>query len=158
MYSALSLHLQYHDWGESLEQGTEPPTAPWTPQHWLPTAPGVCSRCVCAFGLVNAEHKFRIWVTILGCMSFHLIFLFLCTDKFLIPSICWIHNDMCTQSTYHYDFSFVYNGLTRFSVLHSSNNSTFAVIVTKLNRFKRCQYSADEQSFMQNLSQIDHHH
>ncbi len=28
-------------WGE---QGTEP----WAPQHkWLPTVPGVCSRCVC---------------------------------------------------------------------------------------------------------------
>ncbi len=25
---ALSLLLQYHDWGETLEQGTEPPIAP----------------------------------------------------------------------------------------------------------------------------------
>ncbi len=42
-----SLHPQYHAWG-FLEQGTEPPTAPRAPQHkWLPTAPGVCSRCVC---------------------------------------------------------------------------------------------------------------
>ncbi len=42
-----SLHPQYHDRG-ALEQGTEPPTAPW--QHkWLPTAPDVCSLlCVCA--------------------------------------------------------------------------------------------------------------
>uniref|UniRef100_A0A8C2Q007 Ig-like domain-containing protein n=1 Tax=Cyprinus carpio TaxID=7962 RepID=A0A8C2Q007_CYPCA len=32
----------------ALEQGTEPSTAPRVPQHeWLPTAPGVCSRCVC---------------------------------------------------------------------------------------------------------------
>ncbi len=29
---SLSLHPQYHDWG-ALEQGTEPPTAPWAPQH-----------------------------------------------------------------------------------------------------------------------------
>ncbi len=32
-----------HDWGETLEQGTEPPTAPRAPQRWLPTAPGVCA-------------------------------------------------------------------------------------------------------------------
>ncbi len=56
-----SLHPQYHDWGETLEQGTEPPTAPQAPQHWLPTAPGVCSRwvcvhcCVCALGWVNCR-------------------------------------------------------------------------------------------------------
>ncbi len=37
---------------------------------WLPTALGVCSRCVCVFTTVcvyldglNAEHKFRVWVT-----------------------------------------------------------------------------------------------
>ncbi len=35
MTSAL-FHPQYHDWGETLEQDTEPPTAL-----------GVCSRCVC---------------------------------------------------------------------------------------------------------------
>ncbi len=47
-----SLHPQYHDWGETLEQGTEPPTAPRAPQHWLPTALCVCVRvcvCVCVF-------------------------------------------------------------------------------------------------------------
>ncbi len=38
-----SLHPQYHDWGETLEQGTKPPTAPRAPQHWLP------SVCVCVF-------------------------------------------------------------------------------------------------------------
>ncbi len=36
----------------ALEQGTEPPTAPWAPQHkWLPTALGVCV-CVCVFTAV----------------------------------------------------------------------------------------------------------
>ncbi len=50
-----SLHPQYHDWGETLEQGTEPPSAPWAPQHKrLPTAPGVCSRCVCVHCFVCA--------------------------------------------------------------------------------------------------------
>ncbi len=35
------------------EQGTEPPAAPRAAQHkWLPTAPGVCSRCVCVFTAV----------------------------------------------------------------------------------------------------------
>ncbi len=36
----------------TLEQGTEPPTAPRALQHkWLPTALGVCSRCVCVHGV-----------------------------------------------------------------------------------------------------------
>ncbi len=33
-----SLHLWYHDWGETVEQGTEPRAS----QQWLPTAPVVC--------------------------------------------------------------------------------------------------------------------
>ncbi len=45
------------------------------PQHkWLPTAPGVCVcslLCVCTLDGLNVEHKFRVWVTILGCMSRH---------------------------------------------------------------------------------------
>ncbi len=50
MYSALSIpRLSY---------------PPWAPQHkWLPTA--VCVHC----GWVNAEHEFRVWVTILGCVT-----------------------------------------------------------------------------------------
>ncbi len=36
--------LQYHDWGETLEQGTKPPTAPRALPHWLPTALGVRVR------------------------------------------------------------------------------------------------------------------
>ncbi len=73
-----SLHPQYHDLG-ALEQGTEPPTAPQLCYSIL-TAPGVCSRCVCVFTAVctldglNAEHKFRVWVTILGRMSRHFHF------------------------------------------------------------------------------------
>ncbi len=32
---------------DTVEQGTEPPTAPRAPLNkWLPTAPGVCSLCV----------------------------------------------------------------------------------------------------------------
>ncbi len=47
----LSLLLQYHDWG-ALEQGTEPTTAPRALEYkWLPTAPGVCSQCVCVCAL-----------------------------------------------------------------------------------------------------------
>ncbi|MCJ8745635.1 hypothetical protein PDJAM_G00132330 [Pangasius djambal] len=47
MTSAL-YHPQHYDCGETLEQGTEPPTAPRAPQQKrLSTAPGVCSRCVC---------------------------------------------------------------------------------------------------------------
>ncbi len=58
-----SLYPQYHDWGEIFKQGTKPPTALRVPQHWLPTAPGVCSRCVhvcsllcvCALGCVKCR-------------------------------------------------------------------------------------------------------
>ncbi len=89
------LHLQYHDWGETFEQVTEPPTAPRAPQHCLPTEPCVyvcvcmcvcvcvcvCERkcvcvCVCVHYCVcvhldglNAQHKFWVWVTILGHTS-----------------------------------------------------------------------------------------
>ncbi len=77
-----SLLLQYHDWGV-LEQGTEPPTAPRALEQWLPTAPGVCSQCVCSLltavcvhldGL-NAEDQFRVWVTILDNTS-HLFIIY----------------------------------------------------------------------------------
>ncbi len=65
---------------EVLEQGTDHPTTPWAPRHkWLPTAQGVCSRCVftavCTLDGLIAEHKFRVWVTILGHMSRHSLLL-----------------------------------------------------------------------------------
>ncbi len=68
MYSAL-FHLHYHDWG-ALEQSTEPSTAPRVPQHkWLPTAPGVCSWCVCVFTAVCVhfgEDKCRAQILSVG--------------------------------------------------------------------------------------------
>ncbi len=49
-------HLQYHNWGETLEQDTKPPTAPRALLHeCLPTAPGECSWCVCALGWVKCR-------------------------------------------------------------------------------------------------------
>ncbi len=77
--STLSLHLQHHDWG-ALEQGTEPPTAPQAPKHWLPTGCvfTVCV-CVCVFTALcvhldglKAEYTFQVWVTILGHTSLSL--------------------------------------------------------------------------------------
>ncbi len=50
------------------EQGTEPPTAPG-----LRSINGCPLLCV-HFGWVNAEHEFRVWVTILGHMSRHFNF------------------------------------------------------------------------------------
>ncbi len=41
------------DLGETLEQGTEPPTAPRVPQCRLPTAPSVC------LDWLNAENTFH---------------------------------------------------------------------------------------------------
>ncbi len=60
---------------ETLEQGTEPPTAPRVCVH------GVCVHGVCVHldGL-NAEHKFRVWVTtILGhtSISFFVLFVYI---------------------------------------------------------------------------------
>ncbi len=68
-------HLQYQDWGETLEQDTEPPTAcPGAAAIWLPTALGVFTAvCVHLDGL-NAEHKFRVWVTLSGHTSLHFSF------------------------------------------------------------------------------------
>ncbi len=71
MYSALS----------TLNTTTEVPLSKAPNPQLLPGrrsinahCPGVCSRCVCVFTAVdglNAEHNFRVWVTILGRMSRH---------------------------------------------------------------------------------------
>ncbi len=60
-------HLQYHDWGEILEQGTEPPTAPCALQQYGCQLLWVCVHGVCVFTTVcvhfdvlNADHKFRV--------------------------------------------------------------------------------------------------
>ncbi len=56
------------------------------------TAPGVCSQCVCVHSVcvhldgLNAEHKFRVWVTILGHTSLH----FRKTDANVCASI-WLN-------------------------------------------------------------------
>ncbi len=63
-------------WRGALEQGTEPPTAPHRSINDCPllrVCVCVCVHCcVCALGWVNVEHEFRVWVTILGCMSLSL--------------------------------------------------------------------------------------
>ncbi len=43
-------HLQYHEWGETLKQGIEPPIAPWVPQHYGCPLLRVCvfTLCVCS--------------------------------------------------------------------------------------------------------------
>ncbi len=46
-----------HDWGETLEQGTEPPTAPRALHCRLPTAPSVC-----AFGWVKCRAQISLLV------------------------------------------------------------------------------------------------
>ncbi len=60
-------HLQYHDWGETLEQGTKPPTVPRGPQQYgcpllRVCVYGVCvcvcvcvHCCVCALGWVKCR-------------------------------------------------------------------------------------------------------
>ncbi len=37
--------------------------------------------CVCTMDGLNAEHEFRVWVTILGCMSRHFHYLFIYLDS-----------------------------------------------------------------------------
>ncbi len=61
-----------------VRPSTKPPIAPRALQHWLPTAPGVFTVCVCFFVFtshscvcvhsdgLNAEHEFQVWDTILG--------------------------------------------------------------------------------------------
>ncbi len=73
MNNQRSLHLQYHDCGETLEQAMEPPTAPRAPQQYGCPLLWVCvfsAVCVHLDGL-NAEHKFRVCVNILGHTSLH---------------------------------------------------------------------------------------
>ncbi len=50
-----SLHLQYHDWGETLEQGTDPPTAPRAPQYGCPLLRVCVHCCECALGWVKCR-------------------------------------------------------------------------------------------------------
>ncbi len=66
-----------------LSKALNPPTAPRALEQWLPTAPGVCSQCVCSLltavcvhldGL-NAEDQFRVWVTILDNTSHYFFFI-----------------------------------------------------------------------------------
>ncbi len=94
-------HLQYHDWGETLEQG---------PNHQLflgrcSNMAVHCSGCVftvCVFTAVfvrlyglNAEHKFRVWVTILGHTSlhFHSISLCLAAQIILLQTAFWMRDN-----------------------------------------------------------------
>ncbi len=80
----------------ALEQGTEPPTAPWAPQHkWLPAALGVftvcvcsllcvCSAAVCTSGWVKCRSRIPSMVTIPGHRSRHFHFktdIYVLSDK-----------------------------------------------------------------------------
>ncbi len=83
-------HPQYHDWGETLEQGTEPPTASRAPQQYGCPLLQVCSLCVCVHYFVcvhmdwlNAEHTFQVWVSILGHTSLLFHFSFSIVSSFL---------------------------------------------------------------------------
>ncbi len=58
--------------------------------------PGVCSQCVCTLDGINAEHKFRVWVTIIGCMSLSLHYV---THSFYFYFKCYSH-DSCDGSMY----------------------------------------------------------
>ncbi len=96
-----------------------PPTAPRALQHkWLATSSDLCSRRMCVFttvcvhfGWVNAKHKFRVWVTILGCMSRHFHFvtftsfsLFQCTvsNNRFNSLLTWSRNVKSSQVTFIY--------------------------------------------------------
>ncbi len=81
MYSALSTFNSTTE--VALSKPPNPQLLPGRRSiKWLPTAPGVCSQrvcvcvcsllCVCTLDVLNAEHKFRVWVTILGRMSHYL--------------------------------------------------------------------------------------
>ncbi len=52
---------------------------------------GVCVfTAVCVhFGWVNAEHEFRVWVTILGCMSRHIHFYQYANNKIEMIGSCF---------------------------------------------------------------------
>ncbi len=49
--------------------------------------------CVCTLGGLNAEHEFRVWVTILGCMSLHSL-----TFTLARPFTCRSFKDKCPMS------------------------------------------------------------
>ncbi len=78
-----SLHIQYH--GEvSLSKASIPQLLPGCRSvNGCPLLRVCVSVCVCAdLGWVNAEHKVRVWVTILGriCVLYYILIycLFVC--------------------------------------------------------------------------------
>ncbi len=89
-------HLQYHDWGETLEQGTKPPTVPRAQQQYgcpllRVCVYGVCvcvcvcvHCCVCALGWV----KSRAQIPSMGHHTWpHVTSLHLCKSCFLNEGI-----------------------------------------------------------------------
>ncbi len=72
--TVLSLHLQYHD-EVPLSKAPNPQLLPRGRRiNGCPLLRVWVHCCVCALGWVNVEHEFRVWVTILGCMSLSLHF------------------------------------------------------------------------------------
>ncbi len=67
-----------HDWGETLEQVTEPPTAPRTPHSRLPTAPGVC-----ALGWVKCRENMSLLIIL--CIIVYV------TNKAHLSLICIVY-------------------------------------------------------------------
>ncbi len=81
-----------HDWGETLEQGTEPPTAPRVPQCQLPTAPLGWVKC-----------REQISLLIILCIIVYV------TNKSHLSLICivkcvsvsaWINNTVCKKKVW----------------------------------------------------------
>ncbi len=72
-----SLPLQHHD-EVPLSKAPNPQLLPGRRNINGRPLLRVCVHCcVCALGGVNADHEFRVWVTVLGCISLHFIYFFI---------------------------------------------------------------------------------
>ncbi len=99
-------------WRGALEQATEPPTAPRAPQHkWLPTAPGLCSLCVCV------------------C-----VFTAVCVHLGWVNCRAWIRS----MSRHFHFFTFLYTTVLRFGV---SKIYVFFFFLNKLLIYKFILFS-----------------
>ncbi len=76
MNTCTLFYLQYHNWGETLEQGTKPPTVPRAQQQY---GSPLLRECACTHldGL-NSEHKFT-----LNFAFTKFAYVWLCTSCFL---------------------------------------------------------------------------
>ncbi len=101
---------------------TKPPTAPWAPQHkWLPTAPGVCSRCVfTAVCVIFGWVKCRARIPSMGHHTWPYV-----TSLSLNSAIRTLFKIMLKCTSFSQEFYFMHSQGIKFNLLNYYNLMPF---------------------------------